>query len=145
MPIPKPVSVDENPKSRLLGGFAPLDLKVIVTAARQRHFVSNSVVVSQGNPAEHLFLLTKGRARFFFNTPEGNKVILLWLTPGEILSQLASSNSATSAIAARGNVTSVTIGRGLTVGEELRRFRAGATAWTLRDIAASGCSTRGTK
>src|ERR1700741_2892794 len=96
MPIPKPVSVDENPKSRLLGGFAPLDLKVIVTAARQRHFVSNSVVVSQGNPAEHLFLLTKGRARFFFNTPEGNKVILLWLTPGEIFGGAALLSTPTS-------------------------------------------------
>ena len=71
-------------KSRLLDGIPPPDLKVILAAGKHRHFVSNSVVVNQGNRADHLFLLTKGRARFFFNTQDGKKVILLWLTPGEI-------------------------------------------------------------
>lgn len=84
MPIPEPAFVADHPRSRFLSGFSPPDLKTILGAARQQHFTSNSVVVSQGSPAEHLFLLTKGRARFFFNTQEGNKVILLWLTPGEI-------------------------------------------------------------
>lgn len=84
MPPPKPATANANLKSRFLEGLSPLDLKVILTAARQRHFTSNSVVVCQGNPADHLFLLTKGRARFFFNTQEGKKVILLWLTAGEI-------------------------------------------------------------
>jgi len=84
MPVSESAAVAANLKSRFLGGFSPLDLKVILAAARQRHFTSNSVVVNQGNPADHLFLLTKGRARFFFNTQEGKKVILLWLTPGEI-------------------------------------------------------------
>jgi CRP-like cAMP-binding protein len=31
-----------------------------------------------------LFLLIKGGARYFFITPEGRKVYLLWLVPGEI-------------------------------------------------------------
>jgi CRP-like cAMP-binding protein len=65
-------------------GFAPLDLKAILAAARLRHFTANSVIVHQGNPADHLFLLTQGRARFFINTQEGKKVILNWLTPGEV-------------------------------------------------------------
>ena len=77
-------TVAANVKSRFLEGFSPLDLQVILAAARQVHFLSNSVVVNQDNPADHLFLLTKGRARFFFNTPEGKKVILFWLTPGEV-------------------------------------------------------------
>lgn len=84
MPLPKPATATPHIRSRLLEGFSPLDLNVILTAARQRHFTSNSVVVNQGNPADHLFLLTKGRARFFFNTQEGKKIILCWLTPGEI-------------------------------------------------------------
>jgi CRP-like cAMP-binding protein len=81
----KPVVEIGTLKSRFLGGFSPPDLKVILAAARQRHFTANSVVTNQDNPAEHLFLLTRGRARFFFNSPEGKKVILLWLTPGEII------------------------------------------------------------
>src|SRR5215475_10235882 len=82
--LSKPAVAAANVKSRFLDGLSPLDLKVIQATARQRHFTANSVVVNQGNPADHLFLLTKGRARFFFHTQEGKKVILLWLTPGEI-------------------------------------------------------------
>jgi CRP-like cAMP-binding protein len=84
MSFSEPATVAASVRSRFLEGFSPLDRKVILAAARQRHFLPNSVVVNQGNPADHLFLLTKGRARFFFNTPGGKKVILLWLTPGEI-------------------------------------------------------------
>lgn len=80
----EPASVALSLKSRFLEGFSPLDLKVILAAAKRRHFLPNSVVANQDNPADHLFLLTKGRARFFYNTSEGKKVILLWLTPGEI-------------------------------------------------------------
>lgn len=84
MPFSEPATVAANLKSRFLLGFHSLDLKVILAAARERHFAANSVVVNQGNSADHLFLLTKGRARFFYNTQEGKKVVLLWLPPGEI-------------------------------------------------------------
>jgi CRP-like cAMP-binding protein len=95
MSFSEPATVATNVKSRFLEGFSPLDLQVILAAARPAHFLSNSVVVNQDNPADHLFLLTKGRARFFFNTPEGKKVILLWLTPGEVfgVSALISNSS----------------------------------------------------
>lgn len=89
MPLPKPAIATANLKSRFLEGFSPLDLNVILTAAKQRDFVSNSVVVNQGDPPDHLFLLTKGRARFFINTPEGKKTLLLWLTPGEVFGAAA--------------------------------------------------------
>jgi CRP-like cAMP-binding protein len=85
MPAPEPAPVAVNLKSRFLAGFPPSDLKVILGAARQRQFAPNSVVVNQGSRADYLYLLTKGRARFFYNTPDGKKVILFWLTPGEIL------------------------------------------------------------
>lgn len=85
MSFPEPAIVATNAKSRFLEGFSPPELKVILAAARPRHFLANSVVVNQGDPADHLFLLTKGRARFFLNTPEGKKIILFWLTPGEVI------------------------------------------------------------
>jgi CRP-like cAMP-binding protein len=83
-------------KSRFLEGLAPGDLKVVLAAARQRHFCANSVVVNQGHPADQLFMLTKGRARFFFDTLEGKKVILLWLMPGEIFGGIALSSTAST-------------------------------------------------
>jgi CRP-like cAMP-binding protein len=36
----------------------------------------------QGEPADHLLLLWKGRARYFFETPNGKKLIMIWITPG---------------------------------------------------------------
>ena len=84
MPLSNPSTLAGDLRSKFLEGFSPLDLKVILGAARLRHFTSNSVIANQGNPADHMFLLTKGRARFFINTQEGKKIILHWLTPGEI-------------------------------------------------------------
>src|SRR5215469_7864873 len=85
MAVANPATATANLKSKFLEGLSPLDINVILAAAKQRHFTPNSVVVNQGSPADHLFLLTKGRARFFFNTQEGQKVIFFCLTPGEFL------------------------------------------------------------
>jgi CRP-like cAMP-binding protein len=76
-------------KSRFLEGLAQRDLDVIWAAAKERRYVANSIVTNQGNPAEHLFLLISGRARHFFVTEEGQKTLLLWLTPGEIFGGVA--------------------------------------------------------
>lgn len=69
---------------RLLHGLAPLAVEEIVAAATPRQFLANSVVITQGQPAAQLFLLTKGRARYFFIAEGGRKLLLHWLVPGEI-------------------------------------------------------------
>jgi CRP-like cAMP-binding protein len=84
MPASELAPVGANLKSRFLDGLAPRELKIVLAEASQRRFLANSIVVNQGHPADHLFLLTKGRARFFFNTREGKKAILSWLVPGEV-------------------------------------------------------------
>jgi CRP-like cAMP-binding protein len=71
-------------KSTFLEGIGPLDLNRILATARPQQFVANSVIFSQGDPAQHLYLLTRGRARHFFVTDEGRKLLLKWLLPGEI-------------------------------------------------------------
>jgi len=71
--------------SRLFEGIAQRDLDIIRGAATERRFLANSVITNQGNPAEHLFLLTSGRGRYFFITEDGRKTLLLWLTEGEII------------------------------------------------------------
>lgn len=70
--------------SRFLEGLAPADLRVILAAATQRRMHANSVVTNHGDCASHFFLLTKGRARFFYITQEGQRILLHWLPPGEI-------------------------------------------------------------
>ena len=71
-------------QSRFLAGVAAPDIQALLAEATPRLFRANSVVIHQGSPATELFLITKGRARHFSTTPDGQKIILLWLAPGEI-------------------------------------------------------------
>jgi CRP-like cAMP-binding protein len=65
------------------------ELKSILAAAEYRKLSANSVITHQDQPAKHLFLLLTGRARYFFVTEKGQKVILLWIPPGEIFGMAA--------------------------------------------------------
>jgi CRP-like cAMP-binding protein len=56
----------------------------VLAAASYKQLSRHTVVTNQGDPADRLFLLIKGTARYFFITPEGRNIYLLWLTPGEI-------------------------------------------------------------
>jgi CRP-like cAMP-binding protein len=76
------VSVDL--KSQFLDGLTPADRKTILAAATQRRFLANSVITNQGHPADHLFLLRKGLARYFFVTGEGKKLLFRWLGPEDL-------------------------------------------------------------
>jgi CRP-like cAMP-binding protein len=42
------------------------------------------VIVNQGDPANDLFFIVKGCARYFYFTPAGKKIALFWLMPGQI-------------------------------------------------------------
>lgn len=57
----------------------------ILGAATLTRFPANTVVLNQGDEAEQFLLLRTGSARIFFVTQEGRKVLLRWLSPGEIL------------------------------------------------------------
>jgi CRP-like cAMP-binding protein len=42
-----------------------------------------------GDPADHLLLMWEGRARYFFETPTGKKVILMWIRQGDVFGATA--------------------------------------------------------
>jgi CRP/FNR family transcriptional regulator, nitrogen oxide reductase regulator len=73
-----------EPRSHFLDGLAPPIRKAILGATTQRRFRANSVVTNQGHSADHLFLIAKGLARFFFVTEEGKKLLFRWLGPGDL-------------------------------------------------------------
>jgi CRP-like cAMP-binding protein len=75
--------------SPLLDGLLPRDMNTILAAATQRRLLNDSVVINQGDPANNLFLLTRGRARYFFVTPEGRRILLRWLVPGDVFGGMA--------------------------------------------------------
>jgi CRP-like cAMP-binding protein len=78
-----------RPESELLRGLKREEIDLILAAARVRRFPAKSVMTFQGEPADHLLLLWKGRARYFFETPNGKKLILVWITPGHAFGGVA--------------------------------------------------------
>ena len=71
-----------RPNIELLRGLKRQEIDLILAAARPRRVPAKSVMTYQGEPADHLLLLWKGRARYFFETPDGKKLILISITPG---------------------------------------------------------------
>ena len=73
-----------NLKPRFLEGLTAYELESVLAVAKLRRVPANSVIANQDDPAKHLFLLLTGRARYFLVTDKGQKIILLWIPPGEI-------------------------------------------------------------
>ena len=76
-------AVNLHPDIELLNGLKQHEIELIWAAARTRRVPAKSVITYQGEPADHLLVLWKGRARYFFETPDGKKLILMWITPGQ--------------------------------------------------------------
>jgi CRP-like cAMP-binding protein len=72
-------------KSPFLVGLAQHELNEVLGAARECRFLAGTILASQGTPANSLFLLLSGRARFFLLTPDGHKILLMWLPVGEVI------------------------------------------------------------
>jgi CRP-like cAMP-binding protein len=72
-----------RPDIELLRGLGRHEIDSILGAAKSRRVSAKSVITYQGEPADRFLLLWKGRARYFFETPNGKKLILVWITPGE--------------------------------------------------------------
>lgn len=76
--------LDGSIQSKFLEGLNSLERSDIIQAASYRRFSHVSVPAHERDPATRLFLLIRGSARFFFITPSGRQVYLLWLEPGDI-------------------------------------------------------------
>ena len=71
-------------KPRFLAGLSKTELTSILSAAGHKRFPASSVIVHEGHPADRLFLLTSGHGRHFVTTGAGRKILLHWLTAGQI-------------------------------------------------------------
>src|SRR6185312_6619136 len=76
-------------RSSFLDGLSPLELNSVLAPARQQHFPAGTVLCNQGEPADHVFLVLNGRARYFILSPSGEKILLLWLPEGELIGSAA--------------------------------------------------------
>jgi CRP-like cAMP-binding protein len=75
-------AVNAPPNIDLLWGLKPQKIDLILAAARPRRFAAKTVMTHQRDPSDHLYLLWKGRARYFYTGPDGKKFIMIWITPG---------------------------------------------------------------
>jgi CRP-like cAMP-binding protein len=77
--------VFEIPPTRLFDGLARPDLRVVVESASLRRYEAGQLIYDQASDAAEFYLLIRGRARYFFTTADGHRVLLRWLVPGDAL------------------------------------------------------------
>ena len=108
-----------------LRGLKPHEIDVILAAAKSRRFSAKCVMTRQGEPAGHLLLLCKGRARYFFETENGKKLNLRAITPGFIFGGAALVSGSSSYLLSSEAVrdSEVLVWEGPTIRALARRFR----------------------
>ena len=72
-------------KPRFLEGLEPDEAGAILGAATRKRFLANSVIVREGDPATHLYLMLDGSARHYTVSPQGEKIVIRWMPPGEVV------------------------------------------------------------
>jgi CRP-like cAMP-binding protein len=73
---------------RFLEGLDAAEVRTILGAGTLQRFPARSVMIRQGYPAGHLFLLLTGRARRFFLTHDGQKIVLFRVLSGDIFGEM---------------------------------------------------------
>lgn len=66
-----------------LEGLAPDELAEVLGAGALKRIPANSLIAIEGHAADKLFLVLEGRARTFATTQRGDKMVILWILPGE--------------------------------------------------------------
>src|SRR5262245_32247799 len=70
--------------TEFLAGIGKNQLHEILGAAELRKIKAHKVILREGNPAAHLFLLKSGRAKFYRVTRNGDEVLLSQILPGDV-------------------------------------------------------------
>lgn len=69
----------------LFQGVSPADLDRVLGSARPQHFPKGKAIFEEGGDARAFFLLLDGHVRVVKSTPEGQEVIVRYISPGELL------------------------------------------------------------
>jgi CRP/FNR family transcriptional regulator, nitrogen oxide reductase regulator len=70
---------------RFFEGLEPGEVREILAAASRRRFPANSVITREGDPATHLYLMLDGSARHYTASPQGEKIVIRWIPPGDVV------------------------------------------------------------
>jgi CRP/FNR family cyclic AMP-dependent transcriptional regulator len=89
--------------------------QALFMAARRRHYRRNSVIVEEGAPPEHLYLVTAGQATVRHTDAQGGELLLAYLYPGDFFGEMglfADVPSRSAMIRSDGECTVLEIGYG---------------------------------
>lgn len=68
----------------LFAGLTDTDLDAILREARSMRVPKNHAVFEQGEPADDVFVLLHGHVRATKATPDGQQIVVRYVTPGEV-------------------------------------------------------------
>jgi CRP-like cAMP-binding protein len=83
MPLQEALPISPYLKYPLLEGLNSKERELVLASATRRKYSAGAVISTQGLAGDRLFLLSKGCARYFYTTPDGIKILLLWMGPGD--------------------------------------------------------------
>jgi CRP-like cAMP-binding protein len=75
--------------SSFLTGLDQTAVQTILSAAQVRRISAKDNIITGGHRATHLFLVQRGRVRYYHLTQQGEVVLLAWLVPGDVLGLVA--------------------------------------------------------
>jgi len=78
----------------VLRGMAMDDQRTLAQIARRRRLRAGDFVYTQGDPAQHFYIVESGRVRVFYQTPAGREPTVTYRGPGDLfgISPLAESS-----------------------------------------------------
>lgn len=76
-------------RPRIFAGLGRAQLAEVLAQARHQRCTAGSVVINEGDPAEHLYLLTSGQGAHSVITRDGRKILIYWLTAGQVFGGMA--------------------------------------------------------
>lgn len=79
-----PLLVDKYLESQLLKGLSSSERERVLATAKTSRLPAHKIVIQQEDPANQIFLITSGQARYFFVTEEGHKILLFSLVSGDV-------------------------------------------------------------
>jgi CRP-like cAMP-binding protein len=84
-----PVRAKAQVNVELLKGLKPEELDLVLKAGRRREYSAKKLMTRQGEPTNEIKVLLHGRARYFYESTTGKKLILNWITPGQTFAGIA--------------------------------------------------------
>ena len=74
----------KTPTPRLLTGIEEEAVSKILAVGRTTKVAARQMILTGGEEAKHLFLLSGGAVRYYRTTKSGTEVLLSWLIPGDV-------------------------------------------------------------